>query len=194
MNVIKCNHGDLIIVKNRNFLYKLIREWFYNKPKIKVRTTWVASNIQYKTYYQEDCTLLFEYELTSMQLLNNEVPYNIKFGEKTLRGYNSLFKKVKIGLYNIQLVFKNNIVITIPITPIQNAIKSNEFNLKKIDNKRIIEESLKNRKYKGEYFRNQVKERNIESWTSNYCGLCGKPVYFKFYEDEIHIENTCNCR
>ena len=186
----KMKPGDIVYITKRNFLYKLYRKYFMkDKIKILVRRDWVKEKPDYDEYYQEDCILIFAYELQCKQEYKDEVACKISF--KNLNKL-VLLKNLKVGLYNIQLMF-NNICITLPTNVVENALNKNKYLLKSIDNNQLIYEQLKFQKYKGETFRKIVKNRNIKEWTFNYCFLCGKPLTFCFEDDNIILKNYCEC-
>ena len=185
--------GDIIFVRKRSFFYKLKRKLMNdNKIILKVRKNW-SDNPEYTYYYQEDCTLIFEYEMKCTQKLEHKVPCIICYGERVKPIKTTVLKKVEVSLYNIQLQFKNGITLMIPLDEINNSIKKNENILKNTEDTRRVEQSVKFLRYKGKYFKDYVKVNNIETWNPQYCSICGKPVKFTFKEDVIIIENYCEC-
>ena len=66
--------GDVVFIKPRSFLYRFIRNHFYkDKLKIKVRDGWNEPT-KYKIYYQEDCTLMYAWDIACMKQYENCVP------------------------------------------------------------------------------------------------------------------------
>ena len=109
-------------------------------------------------------------------------------------GYKTIIlKSLNVGLYNTQLVFKNNKTLTIPTNWLEQGIKYNENQMKNIKDERMIRETLKYSNIKGQTFKNIVNQDKIEEWIPSYCTLCGKPVIFKFESDQVVIDNKCEC-
>ena len=189
----KMKIGDMVFVNKPTFLYSWFRRHFFKSlPKIKVVKSWQEPN-EYVEYYQEDCVLVQAWELQCIQTYENEVPYKLSLNP-TDPGFSTKFLKTfKVGLYNTQLTFKNNLTLTIPTEFFDRAIRANQLQLKAIDDNRIIQESLKFQRYKGYHFKQQVENRNITEWIPSYCSVCGEPVIFKFNDDKVVIENRCNC-
>lgn len=184
--------GDVVYVKQRNFLYRLYRSLFgKNKNRILVRTDWVKPKPDYNEYYQEDCTLIYNYELKCVQTLKSQVPYIVGYGSIG-NVSTGVLQSVDVGLYNIILQFKK-FRITIPTDMIDNAIKKNELLLKTIEDSRLIMERLKFEKYKGSTFQKIVQQRNITQWIPCYCTVCGKPIIFIFDKDYVSLQNNCEC-
>lgn len=189
----KMEPGDIIFVTHRNFLYKMYRKYFkQGLTKLKIKENW-NEPIKYIEYYQEDCTLIFNYEINCIQSLDNQISYIISLGPKRKGFKVGCFKSVLVGLTNIQLIFDNNITITLPTYPIKQAISLNDYKLNKIIDSRKIQQAIKFRRYKGDYFKKYAKQHNIEHYNAQYCSICGKPLIFHFLEDTIHLENTCVC-
>lgn len=189
----KMEPGDVVFVRERGILYKWYRKHFKKDSlKIKVRKDW-SEPIKYVIYYQEDCTLMFSYEIQCIQSFENEVPCMISSspGGKSLK--TERLKNLQIGLYNIQITFKNDLTLTIPTNFFDNGIKNNQLRLKNIEDRRIMQEALKFQRYKAEHFKKVIKDKNIEQWIPSYCSICGNPVIFKFEEDKVVIDNKCNC-
>lgn len=186
--------GDVMFVKKRNFLYKFIRSYFYkDKKKINIRKDWTEPP-KYISCYQEDCTIIYEYENRCVQKIDNSVPYTICYGKTMKPLKTKLLKQLEVTLYNVSLKFNNNFTIIFPISYIETAINKNSNIYKTLDDKHRIEESLKFLRYKGNYYKNFVIENNIKEWCPQYCSICGKPIIFKFEEDNIKIENQCECK
>ena len=184
--------GDIIYVKKQKLLYRIYRKLFLNRPKIKVKKDWENCN-EFITYYQEDCTLLYYYEVACVQHYDYEVPIlvGIDEGKKTIVA--QTLKSLQVGLYNAILNFSNGISITIPVDYFNDANRKNTMLLKQINDKRMVDDLLKFRRYKGNYFRDYVKNNNIKKWKASYCSVCGKPVEFNFKKDIVQIDNKCVC-
>lgn len=185
--------GDVVFIKPRSFLYRFIRNHFYkDKLKIKVRDGWNEPT-KYKIYYQEDCTLMYAWDIACMKQYENCVPVIYSNSPKE-QGYKSvILKSLNIGLYNIQMVFQNNKTMTIPTTWFDQGIKFDENTLRSIKDDRMVKESLKYSNIKGNTFKNIVKQDKIGEWIPSYCNICGKPVIFKFNDDKVVIDNQCDC-
>lgn len=187
--------GDMIIVYNRSKLYKFIRKHFKKDMiQIKVKKSWDNSS-EYNTYYQEDCVLLYEYELKCVQIYDNKVPYMLSLAENDAGIYTKYLDKLKIGLQNIQLTLSSGITLTIPTQFFKQGIEQNERTFAALNDRDKILHNMKFIRYKGEYFRNYVKTNNITEFNSSYCPVCGKPVIFKFSKDKdvIIVDNRCDC-
>lgn len=187
----KMQQGDIIYIKKQKPFYRWYRKLFLNKPKIKVRKYW--GSCEYNTYYQEDCTLLYYFEVVCVQNVNNEVPVVIGRDSGTRSIYTTILKSLQVGLYNIMLVFPNGLTLTIPTDYISNCIRQNQQKLKNVEDARMIQEILKFQRYKGDYFKSYAEQHNIKEWTSAYCSVCGQPVKFIFSEDGVSVENNCKC-
>lgn len=183
--------GDIIYVVKRSSIYKFIRKHFFkDKLKLNVKLSW--NDNSRKQEYQEDCILMYDYELACIQNIS-KVPCNISTSQNGKPFYSNYLKSTVVSLYNIQLIFNNNLTITIPLSFIQNAIKQNEYKFKQLDNNRLIQESLKFSKYDGKYFKQLVKDNDINALNINYCQICGEPIRFNFTEDDILVKNLCKC-
>lgn len=193
-----CNRmelGDVVVIKSRSPLYKFIRKHFYkDKPKIKIRDGWTEP-VKYKVEYQEDCTLMYAWDMACLKKYENCVPCSIGKNPKEIGYKTVLLKSLNIGLYNIQIVFKNNDTLTIPTTWFDQGIKYNESTLRNIKDDRMLQETLRFSNIKGQTFKNIVINDKIEEWIPSYCNICGKPVIFKFNEDpdKVVIDNQCTC-
>lgn len=185
--------GDIVYVKKQNLLYRIYRKLFLHRPTIKVRKDWSDDCTDYFLYYQEDCTLLYYYEVACVQQYENEVPVLIgtNEGKKTLS--TQTLKSLQVGLYNAMLNFNNGITITIPVDYFNDANRKNTMLLKQIDDSRIISDLLKFQRYKGNYFKKVVQDNNIKKWKASYCSVCGKPIEFIFKKDKVVIDNKCVC-
>lgn len=185
--------GDIIYVRDRNIFYKLYRKYFLDNKltKIKVRKNW-QDPVEYITYYQEDCTLMYEFEVKCVKSYKNEIPCAISYGNNKKPFKVVAINDLQIGLYNIQLCFKH-LTLTLPIGSIDSGIKANQYTLKQLEDKRVIDEALRLEKYKGSYFKSVVVDKQIAEWIPSYCSICGKPVKFIFDEDIIKVYNECEC-
>lgn len=185
--------GDIVFVRHVGLIYKIIRKLFFkNLNKIRVRNGW-EEPVKYTEYYQEDCTLLYEYEVACVQKFENVIPclHSKKLGSRTTKV--TILPIVQVGLYNLQIALENNHIVTIPISYIHRAIETNQRLLKTFDDNRKIQEAIKFQKFKGSYFKKFVKEHNVKDWIPVYCSVCGKPVVFNFNEESIDIINNCEC-
>ena len=185
--------GDIVYVKKQKFWYQVYRKLFKTLPKVKVRTYWSPNSNDYSVCYQEDCTIIFYYELACVQTYKNEVPIVIGKNDGATDVTHTILKSLQVGLYNVIMTFKNGQTLTIPVEYFDNAIKKNRVLLKQIDDKRKIDELLKYQRYKGKYFKDYVKVNHIKSWISAYCSVCGKAITFTFKDDGIDILNDCEC-
>lgn len=184
--------GDIIYVRKRNLLYRLYRFLFNkNKKKLLVRKDWTKPKPDYNEYYQEDCTLIYEYELKCVQSYKLQVPYVVSY--RKLNPFKTgVLKNVEVGLYNIILEF-NNSTITIPTSFIQKGIETNIKVFQDLRDNEEITDLIRFGKYTGNKFKKIVQERDISKWEASYCVICGKPVILKFNDNDIDIENTCTC-
>jgi hypothetical protein len=188
----KMKPGDTIYIKPRNIFYKIYRNIFMKDAiKILVRKDWKKERPDYIECYQEDCILFFNYENQCIQVFK-DVPYQISNKSNKFHHYDKLDKLI-VNLYEVQLVFKSGEVYTLHLDDIKRGIDKNNYILKQLDRNEIIQQNIKFQKYKGDTFKNIVKERNIKSWNFNYCFLCGKPLTCIFEDDKIYIKNECDC-
>lgn len=69
----------------------------------------------------------------------------------------------------------------------------NKNKLDEIAKHRLSNQQLKYQQYKGSTFKQKVLDKNITEWNTSYCSMCGKPLVFKFNEDDISVINKCSC-
>ena len=189
----KMEPGDIVFVKNKSRLYKLIRNLFFkNKPKIRVRDGW-GEPTRYNEFYQEDCVLLYSYETQCIQSFDNEISCIVALKDGSPISKVITLKNVQVGLYNLQLNFGKYFAVTIPISEIDSAIQKNKLKLNSIQDARKIKELLKFQRYKGTYFKNYVERNAITNWTPTYCSICGKSVDFTFESECVIVKNNCDC-
>ena len=187
--------GDVVVIKSRSPLYKFIRKYFLkNKSEIRVRDGWTEP-IKYKIEYQEDCTLMYAWDMACIKQYSNCVPCVISKDPRAFSRRSVLLKNLTIGLSNIQIVFKDNQTLTLPTIWFDQGIKYNENTLKNIKDDRMVQETLRFSNIKGQTFKNIVSRDEIKEWIPSYCNVCGKPVIFKFNEDpeKVVIDNQCDC-
>lgn len=196
-NQYDCNNmerGDVVYVRKRNIIYRIIRKFFLkDKHKIKVVMDWNKPEVK-QYFYQEDCTLIYAYELLCTKSYKDTVPCVVTRSKNNKVFTAFLIHRLEVSLYNLQITLKNNLSFIIPLNYIQNAMEANKRKLDVINNDKRIQENLKFIRYKGDYFKNYVKENNIETWIPQYCVLCGNPITFIFNEEDVNIENKCNCK
>lgn len=185
--------GDLIYVKQRSLWYRIYRKYFEkDKLKIKVITDWNTPDNKVE-YYQEDCVLIYNYELRCVQIFDKQIPCKVRRTFKSKSEKQIYIKHMEISLYNITVVFSNDKTIVFPITDVDIGITSNKNLLKLIDSQELVKEQVNFIKYKGNYFRDYVKNNNLRKWTFSYCNICGKGVTLLFKSDHIDIDNKCIC-
>ena len=186
--------GDMVFINKQRLLYRIYRRLFLNKPKIRVRKYWSPYGTdEYNVYYQEDCTLLYYYEIACVQTYNNQVPVIIGTNEGKTKITQKTIKSLQIGLYNVMIYFHNGLTLTMPVSYFEKAIEQNKAKLKVINDKRIIADLIRFQRYKGKYFKDYAEQNNIKEWIPAYCSVCGKPVVFKFEGDKVIIDNQCSC-
>lgn len=186
--------GDVVVVRHVSWLRKLYRHLVNpDLPKIRVRKSWKPSDDgEYITYYQEDCTLLYGFELRCVQKFTNvpcateDMFLNIKFIKQTE------LDVLEVGLYNVAIKI-NGQVLSIPTHYFQNALEKNQLELKRVEDDRKFVEAVKFLRYKGDYFKNYSKEHNITEWIGEYCINCGKPIIFTFTDDKVLLDSYCEC-
>ena len=184
--------GDIVFVRTVSPLYKFMRKWFYkNKTKIRVRQDW-SDTPKYEEFYQEDCILIYAYEVACVQKYD-DVVCNISKSINAKVSKTIKLDLLQIGLYNTQIVLNKNTTLTLPTFYFRQAIEKNAETLKTFDDTRKVKEAIKFQKYKGDYFKKYVKDKGIEVWDALYCATCGEKVEFKFKEDNIDIINYCKC-
>ena len=183
--------GDIVFVRNRNIIYKYIRQHFMkNKIKINVRQDF-SDNAEIKTYYQEDCTLLYKYEVQCVQKIDDRLPCMIMYKGTSL--ITCALSGISVSLENIQLHFENGFGFTFPIKDVINSIDRNKIKLKQLHEQEQSIEQIKLNKFKTNYFKQYVKDNKIKKWKAEYCNDCEKPITCKFYSNNIKIINNCEC-
>lgn len=183
--------GDMIVVTYRNPLYRWYRDRFHSdKIKIKVRVSWDSDEKVER--YQEDCTLLFSWEVLSRYDIEDTVPYYLGYNNNILKIPKKL-QDLQFGLENTKLTLKSGITILLPTQYLRTGITKLDEIGNSIDEKRQIEQALKFARYNGEFFKNRVQELNIKLWDISYCNVCGKPISIDFSKDNPHIYNKCEC-
>lgn len=184
--------GDIVFVKTVGTMYKYFRKWFLkDKVKIKVRHDW-SDDSKYDEYYQEDCVLIYAYEVACIQKYD-DVPCNISRSLNAGVSKTIKLDLLQIGLYNVQIVLDKHTTLTLPTHYFQQAIDKNIEIMKNVEDSRKIQEAIKFQKYKGEYFKKYVIDNNIDTWNALYCAICGNKIEFKFNQDGIQINNCCSC-
>lgn len=181
--------GDIIYVRDRGIFYKIYRNLFLKDKKLQLK---IKNNEGlYSTYYQEDCTLIYSYELKCVQHIESKIPYNIIYKDSYYikRG---ILKGIDVSLYNIDLKFKKFNVL-VPLEDIENAITKNKQLYEQLMELQQKQDNIKYQRYKGNTFRQIVKDRDIQEWTASYCSVCGKSVKFIFKDDIVLIDNACEC-
>lgn len=183
--------GDLIVVQNRPLLYKWYRAHFQkDKLILNLRKDWNTS--EKVKAYQEDCTLLFSWEILGKSEFIDEVPYFTGYDEKYIKGTKKLHK-LQFGSENISIVLKSGLSILIPTNKVRAGLDKMDNTRQTIDEQRQIQQALKFARYKGDFFKQRQKELNKDEWIINYCIVCGNPIKIKFGEENPQVENTCNC-
>lgn len=183
--------GDLIVVKYRNPIYKWYRSNFQkDKIKIKIRVNWGSNEIQ--EAYQEDCTLLFSWEVYGKYEMKDTVPYYLGYKNRFIK-LNKKFQNIVFGNENINLILKNGLSILVPTRQIREGIRQLDTTTGSINEQKQVKEALKFARYNGDFFEKRVKELDIKSWDISYCTLCGKPTRIDFSNDKPHIYNECDC-
>lgn len=186
--------GDVVVVRHVGWMKKLYRYLFKPYlPQIRVRRSWKSSDVNnYVTYYQEDCTLFYNFELRCVQRFE-DIPCNIEesiFGVKFVQ--QTSLQLLEVGLYNV-VIKLNDRIVSIPTHYFQEALDRNKLELDRVDDDRKLVEAVKFLRYKGDYFKNYSVEHNITEWTGEYCIDCGKPIIFVFMDDEVRINSYCEC-
>lgn len=190
------NEHDMVVIIQRTFLYQLLRKLFNSNPDFVTVNSYVINGkyIQNKPqqFYAEDCLIVYDYEVICQHEYKQDVYYNLsKYPMAVGKRYKA--RKLSVSLYNINMEFEDGMIITIPLQPIELCIAKNKQKLQEMNKDKLIEQNLKFMRYKGETFRDIVKERKIRQWTCSYCSICGKPVQFIFHKDVINIINKCEC-
>ena len=192
MIVIIWRDGDVVFVRKVGWLYAFLRKYFIsNKPKIKVRRNWVEPAI-YDEYYQEDCTLIYAYEVACIQKYEN-VLCNISRDVNASKFKTIKLPLIQVGLYNTQIVINKHLTLTIPTYYFHKAIDNNTEKLRQIEDGRKVQDAIKYQKYRGSYFSKRAKDYDITSWSPVYCSICGEPVEFEFLDNKVIIHNHCKC-
>lgn len=183
--------GDLVIIKRRPKLYKWYRDRFLkDKIKLKIRQRWDSDDrIE---VYQEDCTLVFKWEIQGKSEYVNEVPYILGFNNKYSK-YGKRLQTIQFGSENISIVTKHGLSLLIPTMYVRSGLDKLDNTRKNIDEERQIQQALKFARYKGDFFKKRCKELNLDGWSISYCSVCGKPLRIEFDKEEPYINNTCDC-
>lgn len=183
--------GDMVAIKPRPFLYKWYRKNFQkDKVILKIRKNWDSD--ERVEAYQEDCTLLFSWEILGRCEFNNEVPYSIGINNKYFKK-RRILKSLQFGCENICMILDDGLSILIPTENFRRGIQKIDSIIKSVDINRQVQESLKFARYKGDFFKKRQQELNISEWNISYCSVCGKPVKIKFDNEEPRVDNTCEC-
>lgn len=183
--------GDLIVIRNRPLIYKWYRDRFQKyKTKLRVRKDWISEDrIE---VYQEDCTLIFSWEIQGKSIYENEIPYYIGYKGRYIP-YGKKLKTLQFGSENVSIILKGGISILIPTSSIRNGLNKLDNTRKYIDEDRQIQEALRFARYKGDFFKKRCAELGLKEWVITYCNVCGNSVTVKFDKEEPYINNTCNC-
>lgn len=190
------NDKDMVVIIQRSFVYQLLRKLFNTNPDYVTINSYVINGRYYQNkpqqFYAEDCLIVYDYEIMCQHEYNKDVYYTI--AKHTMSGGKQYkARKFWVTLYNINIELEDGMIMTIPVQPVELCISKNKQKLQEINKDKLIEQNLKFIKYKGETFRNIVKERKIRQWSCSYCSVCGKPVQFVFHKDVINIINKCEC-
>lgn len=187
----KAEPGDTIIIRKRNFLYRWYRDIFQkHKIKLKVRKDW-TSNERIECY-QEDCTLLYKWEVQGQVSYDDEIPYRTGY-RGTILGSAKKLNKVKFGSENILFILHSGLTFIVPTSLIRDGLSKMDNIRNNIDLDRQVHEALKFARFKGDYFKNKCAELNKEYWPISYCSVCGDPVKIEFREEGPYVNNTCKC-
>lgn len=183
--------GDLVVIRNRPKLYKWFRKHFQkDKIILKIKKNWTSDEVV--EAYQEDCTLIFSWEIQGKSEFEDEIPYYIGYNNRFVP-YGKRLKKLQFGSENISIMLKSGFSILIPTSYIRTGLDKLEAARRGVDEDRQIEQALKFARYKGDFFERRSKELNIKEWTISYCIVCGNPVKIMFDEEKPRIDNTCTC-
>ena len=180
--------GDFLHIVKRGVVYRFIRFLIY---KI-THTTPVYLKYNNSIYNQEDCILVRKAELLCIQTYNN-VKCTVLKGLFSKKQTTDVIKKITVTLYNINLTFRNNNVISIPINLIQKGIRENTQILDTLEKQNIISDECKRLNVQSKYYESYVKENDIKRWKPIFCQCCGRPVVFEFQLNGVDIKNTCKC-
>lgn len=184
-------NGDIVMVQRRPFLYKWFRDTF-QKDKIKIKIRPVLTSDDRIEVYQEDCTLVFSWEINGKSEYNDEVPYYIGYNGRFSKKINKL-PTLQVGSENTYIMLQNKLSILIPTTYLRDAINKMDNVRNNIDVERQMQQAIKFSRYKGDFFKKRCKELNLSEWVLTYCSICGNSVKIKFDNDKLHIVNTCDC-
>lgn len=183
--------GDLVVVKRRPMIYRWYRKNFLkDKVKIKIRLRWDSE--ERIEVYQEDCALIFKWEIQGKSEFKNEVPYHLGYNSKYFKSVKKL-QTLQIGSENISIVLNNGLSLLIPTSYMRNGLNKLDTAMRDIDEERQVQQAIKFAKYKGEFFKKRCKELNLDGWTISYCNVCGNPVRIEFNKEEPYVNNTCDC-
>lgn len=115
---------DILFINKRSKLYKWWRKYFRkNLKKVKVND---------KEEYQEDCTIVYSYELKCIQRLEDCVPACFSKTCSSDIKKIAYLQVVQVSLNNIQIQIDSSHTITFPVSFVQQAIERNNRLLKEI--------------------------------------------------------------
>ena len=183
--------GDTVYVIPRNFLYKWYRQKFTDKIKLNIPYIDKSNNKVFKKEYQEDCTLIHNYELVAQQILKDDLYYKICIGNNNGMVYK--LNSIEVGLNNIRIRFFKNLSILIPTSYIENAIRKNNYIVDSTYTQQRCEDILNQSGVSPQYIKKVIKLKNLKNWIPMYCNICGKPIIFNFKKDSIDVINKCKC-
>lgn len=192
-----CNNmepGDVIYVSKQPLWYRLYRHYFLqNKIKIKVKEYDTKGHETYKIYYQEDCTLIYDYERKCTFSYEKSVPVEIMSSPgKTIKNKITLDNMIT-NLDTFVFRVTDNLAFKIPTSCIRLALNKLDTAYKQVDTDKVMKEQLKYIKHKGNEFLDIYKDKELKEWNVSYCSVCGNPIIFKFTDDGVIVINKCNC-
>lgn len=192
-----CNNmkpGDSIYVSRKPLWYRIVRHLFLkDKVKLNIKEYITDECKTYKTHYQEDCILIYDYEKKCTFSYENSIPVTlINSKGKIIRDKQTLDNMI-VSLDTIAFKISKDLTIRIPSVNIKSAIEKVQQTFKQIDNSRLVEEQIRYLKYKGKDFKQIYIDKGITSWNVSYCSVCGNPIEYKFNDDGVIIKNKCNC-
>lgn len=182
--------GDIIHIKSRSGLYKLVRNLFFrNKQKLSIYN---KATGQTEMVYQEDCVIIYESDIASyVQLLNVDCMYTNDFLFKLFIPTKLDQVYVNDSSFCIKTKYGSHFVI--PLDTINKLFNTRDIQIKNSQNSREIYNNIHYGIYNEEFFKNQVNKKHIKSWNYTFCNTCGKPVKMTFLKDKILISTTCVC-
>lgn len=185
----KLSKRDMVFIRKRGILYTWFRHVFLNKPKITIMN---PDTHRKELVYSEDCTILYELDMAYYSSLNNvDARYKIRFIDKNFAA--TKLAQMYVTGNSLGLQFKHGVEIAVPLNAVKNLINTQASQVNFVQQNQLLDDCKKFSKYTEQYFKNKLKQKNINEWVYTYCNICGKPIKFIFNDNNIDIHSECEC-